>query len=89
MRKGASVSGFCHSPQPVWQPPPVHPLVVPVCLLESNELVSVSEDGHHNQELGSSGSLLLFALLSPELPAIYLRLSVLGFDVAFQKQSWV
>lgn len=29
--------------------------------------------------------LLPFALLFPELPAVYLRLSVLEFDVAFQK----
>lgn len=89
MRKRGGVSGSCHSPQPVWHPPPIHSLVVPVLLLESDELASVSEAGRRCPELRSCGSLLPFALLFPELLAVYLRLSVLGLDVASQKQSWV
>lgn len=89
MRKRGDVSGSCHAPQAVRHPLPVRSLVVPVLLLESDEVVSVSEAGHRCQALGSCGSLLPFALLFPEPLAVCLRLSVLGLDVASQKQSWV
>lgn len=55
LNEKGSISGSSFSPACL-APPPIQFLVVPVLLLESNELVSVSEHGHRYQEVGAVGA---------------------------------
>lgn len=56
MRSGQTSAGSCLSPQPTWQPFPLHPLFAPVRLLVPSELASGSEGGPCFQEAGPVGT---------------------------------
>lgn len=87
MRSGQASSGSCLSPQPAWQPFPLHPLFVSVRLLVPNELASGSEGGPCFQEAGPVGTCCY--LLCCPLTSCFIFGAFTVNCVAFQERYWV